>query len=184
MMTWMTNMSLFDSVETLALPQLALAHTESAALLNELVYAEPDDGREEAPAPLKFMWQGYETALGAYSVAAAAKLVAHGVTAAHSSLEVAATITALREVVGEDAAFQVPPWVADTDVLRSHRSNLMRRWPDVYDWKKTPTNLPYLWPVCDEAGGYELRLSKYDKALIAKGERSIPKQMKDRIENA
>jgi hypothetical protein len=183
MMTWMTNVSLFDSAEALALPQLALAQVESFALFNELMYSEPSEERGSAPAPLKMMWQGYEVALAAYSVATATILVKHGVTAAGSPLALTQSVRDLRQS-GELAELVLPPWFEDTDVLRSHRSNLMRRWPEVYSWNRTKPDMPYLWPVVDDNGGYELRLSKYDRNLLANGERSLPPTIMERITNA
>jgi hypothetical protein len=71
-----------------------------------------------------------------------------------------------------------PPWIRDKWVLRSHRSNLMRKAPHIYGDKYdgTPENMPYLWPVIDhmKPDGYYLRLSKPDMARLATGERVLP----------
>ncbi|MBK8246369.1 MAG: MSMEG_6728 family protein [Gemmatimonadetes bacterium] len=71
-----------------------------------------------------------------------------------------------------------PPWLKDRWVLRSHRSNLMRKAPHIYGDKYdgTPENMPYLWPVIDpmKTEGYYLRLSKPDMARLATGERVLP----------
>lgn len=42
----------------------------------------------------------------------------------------------------------LPPWVND-DLVRSHRSNLVRKKPEHYRplWPDVPDDLPYLWPV-------------------------------------
>lgn len=184
MMTWMTRMSLFDSAQDLELDQLVVAHKESYALFMELVYGEPDEtivvnGEIGAPAPLRFMWEGYEVALAGLSVAYAAQLVALGVNAVQTSLTLAETVKELRR--NEDAPFEMPPWIQDIDVLTSHRSNLLRRWPESYSWPRTPRLMPYLWPVCDDDGGYVLKLSKYDKGLLASGERALPASILERI---
>lgn len=181
MMTWMPNMSLFDSVGALELDQLAVALVESASLFNEMTYDEPDPDYGKAPAPLRMMWLGYEAALAGYVAACSATLVGYGVTSSTVSLGVAQTITELRR--DDETPFVMPPWITDTDVLRSHRSNLMRRWPESYSWKGTPLLMPYLWPVVDEDGGYVLKLSKYDKGLLASGERVLPKSIAGRIES-
>jgi hypothetical protein len=57
-----------------------------------------------------------------------------------------------------------PPWLQDKWVLRSHRSNLIRKAPHIYadKYPGTPENMPYLWPVMDGKGGYYLRLSRPD----------------------
>lgn len=179
-MTWFTRMSLLDSAEDLALPQLALAQRESEALFNEMVFGEPDEEYGKAPAPLVMMWNGYEAALAAYSIACAAVLVQHGLTNGTRSLEIANTVERIR--VQEDMPFEMPPWIEDVDVLMSHRSNLMRRWPDLYSFRRNPTDMPYLWPIVDDDGGYVLKLSKYDRELISKGERKLSKTVMERIQ--
>ncbi|UAJ16145.1 hypothetical protein SEA_TINYMINY_54 [Microbacterium phage TinyMiny] len=181
MMTWMTRKSLLDSAEDLALPQLALARRESEALFNEMVFGEPDPEHGSAPAPLVGMWSGYEAALAAYSVGCAAILVAHGVTDSHRALAVANTVKDMR-ANGDPMTFEMPPWTQDIDVLMSHRSNLMRRWPEHYRFPRNPVDMPYLWPIVDDDGGYVLKLSKYDRELIAKGERKLSKTVMERIE--
>lgn len=181
MMTWMTRMSFFDSAEDLALPQLALATRESESLFNEMVFGEHDPELSAAPAPLRMMWQGYEAALAAYSVVCSTILVSHGVTNGIRSLEIANTIKEMRR--GDDPVpFEQPPWLQDIDFLMSQRSNLMRRWPDAYSFPRNPKDMPYLWPIVDDDGGYVLKLSKYDRDLLAKGERRLPKTVMERIQ--
>jgi len=183
MMTWMTAMSLFDSAEALATDQLAQARRESEALFYELVFDEFDDDLGKAPAPLRMMWTGYETALAGYSIACSAILVGRGIATSQQALELSNTIEDLRRG-GDPAPLEIPPWLSDTDVLSSHRSNLLRRWPDNYSWRRIPANMPYLWPVVDGDGEYELRLSKYDKELLASGERKLDKKIMERVTNA
>ena len=182
-MTWFTAMSLFDSAENLATPQLAQTQRESQALLYEMTYGTPDEELGSAPVPLKLMWRNYEVALAAYSIACCAALVGRGISTGVQALEMANTIQELRDG-GDPAPLEIPPWLADIDMLTSHRSNLMRRWPDEYSWRRIQPGMPYLWPVVDDDGGYELRLSKYDKKLLANGERKLSKAIKERVTNA
>ncbi len=181
MMTWMPNKSLFDSVGALELDQLAVAAVEAESLFNELVYGEPSEGMSAAPLPLVRMWIGYEAALAGYVAACAVTLVGYGVSATHRALRVSQSLGQLRR--SEDVPFVLPPWFEDLYVLRSHRSNLMRRWPESYAWKGTPERMPYLWPIVDEDGGYVLKLSKYDKGLLASGERVLPRSIAGRIDH-
>lgn len=181
MMTWMTRKSILDSLEDLSLNQLALAQRESEALFNQLLFDEVDPEHGEAPVPLVGMWRGYEAALAAYSVGAGAILVSHGVSSGIRSLEIAKVIDQLR-TGGDPTPYEPPPWFEDIDVLMSHRSNLMRRWPDAYKFPRNPTDMPYLWPIVDDDGGYSLRLSKYDRELLAKGERRLSKTVLERID--
>ncbi|URP21718.1 hypothetical protein SEA_KATE_52 [Microbacterium phage Kate] len=180
MMTWMPNKSLFDSAEALELDQLAVATVEGASLFNEMLYGEPTDGQMKAPVPLIGMWAGYEAALAAYVAACATTMVRYGVSATNRALQLSQSLVALRR--HEEVPFVLPPWFEDLDVLRSHRSNLMRRWPESYSWRGTPQRMPYLWPIVDEDGGYVLKLSKYDKGLLASGERVLPRSIAGRID--
>lgn len=178
-MTWFTRKSIFDSAEDLELPQLALAQRESEALFNQMVFGEPDEDLGGAPMPLVRMWIGYEAALAAYSIACSAVLIQHGVTNTTRSLAIANTIQTMR--MDDDLPFEMPPWVEDVDVLMSHRSNLMRRWPESYKFPRNPADMPYLWPIVDDDGGYVLKLSKYDRELLEKGERKLSKTVMERI---
>ena len=181
MMTWFTRISILDSLEDLELPQLAVAAQEAEALFYEMVYGVDHDELGPAPKPLTMMWTGYEPALAAYAVAANAVLVRYGVTSGIRSLEIANTVQELRRD-GDPMEFVSPPWMEDIDFLMSHRSNLMRRWPESYSFPRNPKDMPYLWPIVDDDGGYQLKLSKYDRDLLAKGERSLPKSVMERID--
>jgi len=182
MMTWMTRASLFDSALDMELPELAMAQIHSQSLLNELLFGEPDVDMKAAPLPLSRMWQGYEVALAGYSVACAAVMVSFGVTTGLRPQVMAQGVAQLRAGSEGDEPLVLPPWIQDIDVLRSHRSNMMRRWPGRYDWPRTPVNMPYIWPIVDDAGGYILKLSKYDRGLLASGERKLPTNILERIQ--
>lgn len=173
-------MSLFDSASALELDQLLHSQRASASLFYELVYDEPDPDLGAAPVPLRLMWQGYEVALAGYSIACCATLVAHGVNTGVQALDLANTVDGLR-ANGDPAPMDIPPWLSDVDVLSSHRSNLMRRWPTLYKWRRIPRDMPYLWPVVDEDGGYKLKVSKYDRKLLAKGERNLASAIMERV---
>jgi hypothetical protein len=45
--------------------------------------------------------------------------------------------------------YQKPPWLGNEDFHRSHRSNLLRKYPEHYRqfWPDEPDNLPYFWPT-------------------------------------
>lgn len=175
-------MSLFDSAADLELPQLAIAQSESESLFNELVFGEPSEEHGSAPAPLVKMWQGYEAALAAYSVVCGTTMVGYGVTNGIRSLEMANTIKELRRS-GDPTPFEMPPWIEDIDFLMSQRSNLMRRWPASYKFPRNASDMPYLWPIVDGEGGYVLKLSKYDRGLMTKGERRLSKEVMERIQS-
>lgn len=185
MMTWLTRMSLLDSVEDLNTPLLAQVATESHELLHQMLTGRALDDELEIPDnhPVSRMWLGHEVALAVYCSAASAELNRRAVgNGMH--LSVVRLITELRR--SEDATFEHPSWLFDTDLLRSHRSNLARRWPTEYGqkWSGTPERWPYLWPFpTDEDGSYGLFLSGHDKKLLASGERVLPKSVQQKVEN-
>lgn len=138
------------------------------------------------------MWEGYEPALVLYGL-----FVCHewrivrgnadktwGDLAAfakeYGMLDIEPELSKTGRAVGvlEGQEIEQPPWLTDRWVLRSHRSNLMRKAPHYYadKYEGTPENMPYLWPVLDHAAdsGYWLTLSKPDLARLESGERELP----------
>ena len=184
MITWMTRISLLDSASDLELNQLAVAESQALALAYAFMGGDWDDAGVTDRHPLVMMWMGHEVALAAYAASCSVRLVQLGVTNGVQSLELAQHAQKFRK--GMELDYEAPPWFSDTDVLRSHRSNLQRRWPDSYGekWSGTPALMPYLWPFMQEDGSYNLMLSKHDKGLIASGDRVLPKKILDRIYNA
>lgn len=129
--------------------------------------------------PAVRMWEGYEPALLLYGLAICYEWrVKRGYSdnVWHQLEEMSPTYWDGRHPL-ENERYNAPPWARDTWVLRSHRSNLMRKVPHIYGPKYdgTPENMPYLWPVIDpmKPEGYYLRLSKPDLARLQSGERSL-----------
>lgn len=187
MQTWLTRISWRAASQDLADRQVALQSIEAYDLFEYLLgYSEED--KEAPPAPLVRMWQGHEYALGIYAMTMAERVHAVGVkdTIFFKTHDL---FTQWKKDAAEDGetapSWITPPWVRDTDVMRSHRSNLLRRWPVQYagTWGKTPNDIPYVWPLLDGKGGYNLNISKFDKDLIAKGERKLPKAIAERVVN-
>lgn len=178
----MTRMSILDTADDLD-PDLGYqTMLQGVALLRSLT---TDDGVYDDRRPEFRMWEYHELALSAYLVALEASLATRGVFSfqhhrVHNDIDKFIK-------VNPELQFEPPAWFADTDVLRSHRSNLARRWPKTYGkrWKGTPTNMPYLWPFIDREhpSRYKLFVSKHDKALVASGERTLPKAIRERVEN-
>jgi hypothetical protein len=179
-------MSLFDTAEDLDIQRIALAAKESAELFNALCYGEQPESWPEAweRHPCRQMWLGYEPALAAYSSAMCVRMCQLGVLPDPSTFTLLQTLREMQHD-GEDVSFVAPPWMTDTDVLLSHRSNLVRRWPAVFGktWKGVPPRMAYVWPFVDDSGGYKLMLSKHDKELLAAGERTMPTKILERVEN-
>lgn len=178
MMTLHTRMSFLDTANDMDTNLLAQTVKESHELLAQML----DPEAELVPSPVAYMWMDYEVALAAYCAAMSLELETRGVMT-HKHFEARKLVEQLRRI--EPAEFVRPPWIEDVDFLRSHRSNMTRRWPDVYGemWKGTPELMPYLWPMIQDDGSYTLTMSKHDKALLATGERVLPTSIKKRVAN-
>jgi hypothetical protein len=174
--TWMTRMSVTATAADLGTFDLAVQVESANAILRHLLYEEENE-QLDPKSPALWMWEGYEIALAAYVAAMATELTRRGISATTYALRVAETVRELRTL--GPLAYAPPPWWEDTDVLRSHRSNLLRRNKIEYEgvWGNTPDNIPYLWVQFedDPEGSYILRISKYDKDLISRGLRKLPK---------
>jgi hypothetical protein len=103
--------------------------------------------------PAVLMWQGYEEALGAYGVAIVAEWCRQGFgdtceATIRADLD-AAGVRALRTQAELAAAGELPPWLGDEALHRSHRSALVRKDPEHYRplFPHVPDDLPYVWPV-------------------------------------
>lgn len=179
MITWMTRMSFLDTAEDLSTDLLVQGIQESHQLFEDLLTGvERDD-------PTARIWQGFERALGAYSMSLGVELSRRGVRSARHLSTIALFREWNRGARGDIPEFEHPPWLFDTDVLRAHRSNLVRRWPGDFadSWTKTPELWPYLWPFVDEDGSYALYLSKHDKELLRTGARKLPADVKKKVAN-
>lgn len=88
--------------------------------------------------PASRMWLGYEAGLSAYGVAICKEWIARGYN--DTTLE---KITDLVEPDAED----LPEWWGREDIMLSHRSNLIRKFPEFYRpiWGDIPDDLPYIW---------------------------------------
>jgi len=182
MITWMTRMSILDTADDLE-PDLAFqTMSQGIKLLRSLT---TEDGVYGNTRPEFRMWEYHETALAAYLVALEASLSTRGVFSFHHH-RVRSTLFDFQRV-NPEVQFESPSWWEDVDVLRSHRSNLIRRWPDQYGetWRRTPKNMPYLWPFIDreQPSKYRLFVSAHDKSLLQTGERKLDSSLRERVAN-
>jgi hypothetical protein len=100
--------------------------------------------------PVTRMWRGYRAALMDYQEATCAEWVRRGFgdTCLEKTLDDLATAPAdLDAYIGE--TFERPPWLADESIMISHRSNLLRKYPEFYAplFPDVPPDLDYVWPV-------------------------------------
>lgn len=185
MITYMTRKSMFRTAADLDTIELGATLKHTMLVLDELTGIS----EEHQNHPILKAWKGYEFALCIYGMVLSMEWHTQRGYADKSFFQFKRVCDELREEAieyEEPWMFVPPPWFEDTDVLQAFRSNLVRRWPDRYGdtWAKVPPNMPYLWPIVDDEGGYTLRLSKEDKKHLKAGERKLPKAMKEKIANA
>ena len=130
--------------------RLGSQRVEAMQLFNALTV--PGHGWRHHPAAK--MWRGYEEAIVRYTLTMCEEWTGRGY-----GDSVAATITKnAAERVGLDRvrsqpqlarARQLPPWLGDPDVHRSHQSNLIRKDPEYYGpiFGDVPNDLEYVWPA-------------------------------------
>ena len=85
--------------------------------------------------PALMMWRGYEDALADYYNVMRTEWIERGYKNTMPELDV--------------GRHTMPPWLYDTRLHESHRSNLLRKdpvWYERFKWK-VATDLPYWWPV-------------------------------------
>ena len=103
--------------------------------------------------PAVLMWAGHEEALGTYGLVMSRVWVESGfgdTCAATIAADLAAVgIEQLRPQGELAAAGELPPWLGDEALHRSHQSALVRKDPAFYGprFPEVPDDLPYLWPV-------------------------------------
>lgn len=103
--------------------------------------------------PAVLMWAGHEEALGTYGVVTSRVWAEQGfgdTCAATIAADLAAVgILSLRPQAELAAVGELPPWLGDEALHRSHQSALVRKDPAYYGprFPGVPDDLPYLWPV-------------------------------------
>lgn len=114
----------------------------------------PDYGWRHHPAVR--MWTGYEEALVRYGLEICAAWCAAGhadtcATTLRADLTRTRAITEVRDQPTLGAHADLPPWLGDAALHRSHRSALVRKAPDHYRplFPDVPADLPYVWPSSD-----------------------------------
>jgi hypothetical protein len=103
--------------------------------------------------PAVLMWAGHEEALGTYGQVVSRVWVEQGFNdtcATTIAADLAAVgIDLLRPQAELAAAAELPGWLGDEDLHRSHQSSLLRKDPAWYGprFPAVPDDLPYVWPV-------------------------------------
>ena len=91
--------------------------------------------------PASKMWRGHEYHLGLYLLAGIQVLAERGKYYSEIHKKIEFEMTKFKDT-------GVPTWLGDGSFHRSHRSNLLRKFPEHYRkfWPNDPDNLPYIWP--------------------------------------
>lgn len=180
MQTFMTRMSYTATAEDLDDFHLGKQRLDVVDTLNQIAYEDQD----LADHPLVLMWQYNALALAAYGL-----VICKEWTFKRGFLDTkAAEIQRIaQDLIQAGHQPGMPPWALDKDVIRSHRSNLVRMNPSRYGnlFQGIDDRLPYLWPIVDEDGTYVLLISNADKKRMnpKKKTRHLPKEMARRVEN-
>ncbi|MGH3739854.1 MAG: MSMEG_6728 family protein [Micromonosporaceae bacterium] len=110
--------------------------------------------------PAVTMWSGYEEALVRYGLAicAAWRTRGHADTCAvtlAAELKACCGVSEARRQPELAATADLPPWLGDPDLHRSHQSALLRKDPGHYrpHFDDVPADLPYVWPASDRPPG-------------------------------
>lgn len=133
------------------LDQSRLGKQRVEALQLQRALTVPGHGWRHHPAAR--MWAGYEEALVRYGLEICAVWCAagfHDTCAAtlRSDLARAKGITVVRTQHELAAAGELPDWLGDETLHRSHQSALVRKDPEHYRrfFPDVPDDLPYVWP--------------------------------------
>lgn len=92
--------------------------------------------------PASKMWQGHTHHLALYTLSGIQELEMR-------NLHYPETKSLIFEVLESTKDTGPPKWLGREDFHASHRSNLLRKFPEWYkkfNWKE-PDNLPYVWPT-------------------------------------
>lgn len=88
--------------------------------------------------PCAKMWRGHEAGLAAYGLAVCDEWISRGYK--DTCADKIRSLIQPRET-------DLPSWWGREDIMLSHRSNLIRKFPEHYSglWAGVPDDLPYVW---------------------------------------
>jgi len=138
------------SARTLDARRLGKQRVEALQILNALT--APGHGWQHHPAVL--LWRGHEEALVRYCLEVCAVWCELGYrdTCATKVTDAARQRLGIRRIRTQAELARdgdLPPWLGDEALHRSHRSSLLRKDPDHYGPQlgDEPDDLEYVWPV-------------------------------------
>lgn len=188
MQTFVTYKDWAKTASSLDNLRLGKQRLEALQTMRQLMYGEGGYPHH----PVNKMWRGYEFALGIYGMQMCMAWHTQRRFVDTILFDFKREIEELKRRDG-DASFASPPWRQDADVMRSHRSNLIRKEREraagaagyAAKFPKTDDNWPYLWAFVsqDDPSKYELMVSKADKKRVQDGERALPDRVIERVAN-
>lgn len=149
MQTFLPYADFERSARSLDLKRLGKQRVETVQVVRALT--RPGYGWASHPAVL--MWKGFEEALGRYGLTCCQAWtdLGFGDTCALTiSTDLrAAGVDTIRTQLALAAAGELPSWLGDEAVHRSHQSSLLRKDQEHYLplFPDIPHDLPYVWPV-------------------------------------
>lgn len=154
MQTFLPYPDFADSARVLDKRRLGKQRVEAIQVLRALTVAGYGWRRHPAAA----MWAGYEEALVRYGLEVCDVWCETGgadtcAVTLVDDLTQAIGGSAVRSVTELVAADEMPPWLGDPAVHRSHQSALVRKDPDYYRkfFPDVPGDLACVWPASDRA---------------------------------
>jgi hypothetical protein len=151
--TFLPYADFLASAKVLDQKRLGKQRVETVQVLRGLT--TPGYGWRHHPAVK--MWRGYEEGLVRYGL----DVVAVWTETGRADTTAATLITdwgggpEVRTQEALEKLGELPPWLGDEDVHRSHQSALLRKDPETYRplfGPDVPDDLPYVWPVSDRPG--------------------------------
>lgn len=137
MQTFLPYPDFKKSAKSLDRMRLGKQRVEAFQILKALT--NPTYGWRNHPATK--MWDGHEYALCLYGVAICREWISRGYK--DTMLQRFVKLARLHKNTGN------PIWLGSRKFHKSHKSNLLRKYPEYYSklFKNTPNNLPYIWPI-------------------------------------
>lgn len=91
--------------------------------------------------PATVMWRNYPEALAYYGLSMCDEWIARGYNDTMQNRFISLIDNSIFRV-------ELPLWIDEENIVISHRSNLIRKRPDIYQpiWPDIPNDIPYVWP--------------------------------------
>jgi hypothetical protein len=137
MQTFMPEKDMTAIAKSLDYRRLGKQRVECLQILNSILLHRQHGWRHH---PIVKMWMPNPAGLAAYGVAICREWIERGYRD-----------TCLGKITNliKPNAKDMPDWWGREDIIESHRSNLIRKFPEFYGpkWPGTPSDLPYVWAI-------------------------------------